>query len=103
PVYYTADRGTHFYWVSRPESRHAGNIAVRPEVGIVIYDSQVPVGRAEAVYLAAHAELVGEADIERCAAIFRGTLPDLAAFVPERLRAPHPLRLYRAEIRDASV
>jgi nitroimidazol reductase NimA-like FMN-containing flavoprotein (pyridoxamine 5'-phosphate oxidase superfamily) len=103
PVYYTPDGGTDLYWVSRPGSRHSGNIAGRPEVGIVIYDSRVPLGAAEAVYLTAEAAPVDQRDLERCAAIFNARYPELAPFTPERLRAPNPLRLYRAHIVEASV
>lgn len=102
PVYYTPD-GTDFYWVSRPDSRHSRNIAERPEVGIVIYDTTVPVGTGEAVYLGARAKRVGDADLDRCAGIYNGRDPALASFTPERLRAPNPLRLYRARVLDASV
>jgi nitroimidazol reductase NimA-like FMN-containing flavoprotein (pyridoxamine 5'-phosphate oxidase superfamily) len=103
PVYYTPDGGVDFFWVSRPGSRHSRNIAERPEIGVVIYDSQVPIGGAEAVYLTARAEQVGEPELERCAEIFRRRRHELAAFTPERLRAPHPLRLYRARVLEASV
>jgi nitroimidazol reductase NimA-like FMN-containing flavoprotein (pyridoxamine 5'-phosphate oxidase superfamily) len=103
PVYYTPDGGTDFYWVSRPESRHSRNIAERPDAGIVVYDTQVPLGAAEAVYFAAHAELVGDGELDMCAEIFRRRRPELAPFTPERLSAPHPLRLYRARIVEASV
>ncbi|HJP74796.1 MAG TPA: pyridoxamine 5'-phosphate oxidase family protein [Pseudonocardiaceae bacterium] len=103
PVYYTPDGGTDFYWVSRPESRHSRNIAERPEVAIVIYDTTVPIGAAEAVYLTARAERVGEADLDRGAEIFRARYPELASFTADRLRAPDGLRLYRARVLEASV
>ena len=103
PVYYTPDNGGDFYWVSRPDSRHSRNLTDRPEVGIVIYDSRVPLFAAEAVYLTAHAEQVGEPELERCADLFRGRLPELRSFGPEKLRAPAPLRLYRAHALEASV
>jgi dihydrofolate reductase/uncharacterized protein YhbP (UPF0306 family) len=103
PVYYTPDGGSDFYWVSRPDSRHSRNLAERPEVGIVIFDSQVPLFTGEAVYLTAHAEQVGELDLERCTEIFRSRLPELGSFGPERLRAPGPFRLYRAHALEASV
>jgi hypothetical protein len=102
-VYYTPGGGTDLYWVSRPDSRHSRNIAERAEVGIVIYDSQVPIGAAEAVYLTAEAAPVDDAGLERCAGIFSARHAELAPFTPERLRAPHPLRLYRARIIEASV
>lgn len=103
PVYYTPDGGIDFFWVSRPGSRHSRNIAERSEVGIVIYDSQVPLGGAEAVYLTARAEQLGDPALEPCAEVFRRRRPELASFTPERLRAPHPLRLYRARVLEASV
>ncbi|QNE19415.1 pyridoxamine 5'-phosphate oxidase family protein [Kribbella qitaiheensis] len=103
PVCYTSDGGRDFYWASRPESRHSSNLADRSEVGIVIFDSQVPLFVGEAVYLTAHALQVGEADLARCTDIFRGRLPELASFSPERLRAPQPLRLYVAHALEASV
>jgi nitroimidazol reductase NimA-like FMN-containing flavoprotein (pyridoxamine 5'-phosphate oxidase superfamily) len=103
PVYYTADDGRDLYWVSRPDSRHSRNVTARPEVGIVIYNSQVPLGAAEAVYLRATAEPVHDTDLERCARIFRARHAELASFTSERLRTPHPLRLYRAHIVEASV
>jgi hypothetical protein len=103
PVYYTPDGGTDLYWVSRPGSVHSRNIAERPEVACVIYDSGVPIGAAEALYLTARAERVDDADLDRCAAIFSARHAELAPFTPDRLGAPHPLRLYRARVIEASV
>ena len=45
PVYFTAARYEDFYWVSLPESHHSGNVADRPEVRIVVFDSSSPPGR----------------------------------------------------------
>jgi uncharacterized protein YhbP (UPF0306 family) len=103
PVYFVPDGGIDFYWVSRPDSRHSSNLTARPEVAIVIYDSQLPVFNAEAVYLTAHAEQVDDSDLARCTTIFRSRLPELTSFTPERLQAPEPLRLYRAHALEASV
>ena len=44
PVWYAHQGYTDLYWVSRPEARHSRNLAVRPEVSIVIFDSTVPEG-----------------------------------------------------------
>ena len=59
--------GDEFVWVSRPGTRHSENIAERPEVAIVVYDSSVPVGSAAAVYVVAVAHQV--TDDERPAAL----------------------------------
>jgi hypothetical protein len=64
--------------------------------------SQAPLFAAEAIYLTAHAEQVGERDIGRCADIFRSRLPELVSFGPGRLRVPAPLRLYRAHALEGS-
>ena len=52
-----------FYWVSSPEAHHSRNVLERPEVQIVIFDSSVAVGHAEAVYLSARARAVPEAEL----------------------------------------
>ncbi len=56
PVWYAPVGDAGFLWVSDPEARHSRNIAARPEVAIVIFDSTVPVGGAEALYCDAVAE-----------------------------------------------
>ena len=43
-------------WVSRPEARHSRNIAVRPEVAIVVFDSTVPIGAAAEEAIAVFSE-----------------------------------------------
>ncbi len=71
PVWYATEDGRHFYWVSDPNARHSRNIAERPEIAIVIFDSTVTPGDADAVYLAARAEPVGTDGMEifsRCCA-----------------------------------
>ena len=50
PVYFTPDGYSDFYWTSSPDAKHSGNLANRPELSIVIFDSQVPIGGATAVY-----------------------------------------------------
>ncbi|MEV6286075.1 pyridoxamine 5'-phosphate oxidase family protein [Kribbella sp. NPDC051770] len=102
PVCYTPS-GTDFYWVSRPDSRHSQNLAVRPEAGIVIFDSQVALFRAEAVYLNVRAAEVSLDELESCAAIYSARFPEIDEFGPDRLQEPAPLRLYRASVVEASV
>jgi nitroimidazol reductase NimA-like FMN-containing flavoprotein (pyridoxamine 5'-phosphate oxidase superfamily) len=103
PVYFTPDGYGDLYWVSSPESRHSANVASRPEVSIVVFDSQVPIGGAEAVYLVARAELVPDEEIEACARTFCGRYPELEQFTADQLRPPADLRLYRARVSEHSV
>ena len=96
PVYYTAARYRDFYWVSSPDAQHSRNVDERPEIKIVIFDSSVPVGAGEAVYLSATARRVPDEELERvCPEAFR-TTAGARRFEPDELRAPEPLRLYVA-------
>ena len=104
PVYYTPDGYTDFYWVSSPDARHSRNLAARPEVSIVVFDSTVPIGGAEAVYMSAHAAEVPDDELpERCAIYSRPRFPGLHAFGPEDVRPPALIRLYRATVTEHSV
>jgi nitroimidazol reductase NimA-like FMN-containing flavoprotein (pyridoxamine 5'-phosphate oxidase superfamily) len=74
PVWFAPDGYTNFIWVSRPGTRHSGNVAARPQVGIVIFNSTVPVGQAEAVYVEAVATQIPVAEVESAIAIFSAVL-----------------------------
>ena len=73
PVYYATAGYKDFYWVSSPEVRHSQNIAIRPQVGIVIFDSQAPIGTGQGVYMSAIAEQLTGADLDRGIDIFSRT------------------------------
>jgi hypothetical protein len=70
PVYYASARYREFYWVSSPEVRHSRNIAARPQISIVIFDSRVPIGTGQGVYMSAIAEELTGADLDRGIDIF---------------------------------
>jgi hypothetical protein len=74
PVWFAPDGYLDFLWVSRPGTRHSTNLAVRPEVSIVVFDSTVPVGLAEAIYVEAVAAQVPEAEVESGIATFSAAL-----------------------------
>lgn len=101
PVYFTASKYQEFYWISSPEAKHSRNIAKRSEVSIVIFNSQVPVGKAQAVYMSATAEELTGSELERGLAIYNGRFPDparhgLRDIRLEEVRPPGLYRLYRA-------
>ena len=60
PVWFAPDGYTRFLWVSREDTRHSRNLAVRPQLSIVIFDSSAPIGTGEGVYMDAIAEQIGE-------------------------------------------
>src|SRR4051794_8897154 len=51
PVWFASQDDRTFWWVSRPGAAHSRNIAARPEVAGVVFDSTVVPGTARAVYL----------------------------------------------------
>jgi hypothetical protein len=51
PVYYAASSYRDFFWVSEPDATHSINLRDRREVGIVIFDSSVPIGKGQGVYV----------------------------------------------------
>jgi len=105
PVYYAAAAPGEFLWVSRPGARHSRNVAVRPELGIAIFDSQVAIGTGQAVYAEAVAEQLAGEELARGIAAFsrvsqaHGAPPWSAADV----QPPAELRLYRATVRSCWV
>ena len=98
PVYFTPDRYRQMFWISEPEAQHSLNIATRPQVSIVVFDSSVPVGGAEAVYMRAEAQQVTDPTPDDCAAAFRQRFETIMVLTPEELQPPARLRLYRARV-----
>jgi uncharacterized protein YhbP (UPF0306 family) len=103
PVYFSPDGYHDFYWVSSPDTRHSQNIAARPQVAITIFDSRVPIGTAEAVYLTATAAQVPGDDLERSLAAYNGRLPEQKRFTVDDVVEPALFRLYRARAVEHSV
>jgi hypothetical protein len=52
------------------DSRHSRNIAERPEVALVIFDSTAAIGGSEAVYVGATVEELGREELERAISIY---------------------------------
>ena len=65
PVYFAHVDFTEFFWVSSPDVTHSRNIAVRPEVGIAVFDSQAAIGTGQGVYMSAVAERLDGDDLAR--------------------------------------
>ena len=102
PVYYAPSEYSELYWVSSPEAQHSRNLAARPEVSIVVFDSQAPVGEGQGVYMSAVAEVPTGADLERGIGIFSSVSLSHGArpWIIEDVREPASLRLYRANVSE---
>jgi hypothetical protein len=97
PVWYAPVEYREFFWASDPEARHSINIAGRPQVAIVIFDSH-QAGGWNAVYVVATASEVTGADLERGIELYnRGSVGrGLREWTMDDVRAPAKHRLFRA-------
>jgi nitroimidazol reductase NimA-like FMN-containing flavoprotein (pyridoxamine 5'-phosphate oxidase superfamily) len=98
PVYYAPVECREFLWVSRPETLHSRNLAARPQISIVIFDSSVPIGTGQGVYMAATAEEVtGNARVAAMEVFSSRTVGHGGrAWTVEDVEPPAEIRLYRA-------
>ena len=104
PVYFAPDGYSLVYWISKPDAQHSQNIAERPDISMVIFDSTAPIGTARAVYLKATGERVPDEEIDSCAEVAcRARFPEQSVFPVEELRPPEKLRLYRARVNEHSI
>jgi len=104
PVFFTHAGYRDLYWVSRPGTHHSGNLAERPRVSAVVFDSTVRVGEAQAVYLTGTAAEVSEPDlVGACRAAFAEVAPGAHAFTPAELSGAAHLRLYRLRVEVLEV
>jgi hypothetical protein len=105
PVWFASEDYTHFHWVSSPEARHSRNVAARPEVAIAIFDSTVPVGGAQAVYMSGLAVELTNAELERGIEVF-GRLSEADVgrkWGLDDVQPPSLFRLYRAAVSEHYV
>jgi hypothetical protein len=93
PVWYAPRGYSELFWVSYPDARHSRNLAERPQLSIVIFDSTVTPGHGQAVYMTGEAaqttdglEVFSARSVEQGL----GEWKDLSG----------PLRLYRAVVSE---
>jgi nitroimidazol reductase NimA-like FMN-containing flavoprotein (pyridoxamine 5'-phosphate oxidase superfamily) len=98
PVYFAHSEYSEFFWVSSPETKHSRNLAGRPDISIVIFDSQVPIGSGQGVYMSASAEELTGNERERGIEVFseRSLQHGGDSWKPADVESPARLRLYRA-------
>jgi hypothetical protein len=102
PVWFAHAGHRELFWVSDPDAVHSRNIAERPGVGIVVFDSQAPIGTGRGVYLRAIAARADDDDLERGLAIFsqRSREQGGRVWTAPDVRPPARHRLYRALVRE---
>ena len=102
PVWYAPVEYGELLWVSSPESRHSRNLAVRPELAIVIFDSH-QAGGWNALYMVAAAEVLTEVDDAIRIFSRHGEAQGLRAWTRDDVLPPARHRLYRAKVSEHFV
>ncbi len=105
PVAHEYDDQLNVYWFSDKENQHSRNVRENKHVFIVIYDSTVPDGEGEGVYIEATAyELSDPEEIRLARRIKEG--PDMDApddFMGEAIRRVYKAVPQRVWMNDAEV
>jgi hypothetical protein len=98
PVWFAIASPTELVWVSRPQARHSQNLAVRRELGIVIFDSGVRIGTGTGVYIDAVADQIARPHVERLIEAFsaRSLAQGGHEWTAADVSGAAELRLYRA-------
>ena len=93
PVAHILDDNCNIYWFSDKEGQHSRNVRANGEIFIVFYDSTVPWGEGEGVYVQAKAyELNDPEEVRAARRIKKGADADsVEEFIGEGVR-----RVYRA-------
>jgi hypothetical protein len=104
PVYFATADYAELYWMSVNGATHSRNIAQRPQVSMVIFDSQVPAYHGRAVYLSATAGELAGRDLDRGLGIYPGPATrDPIGVGVDDVTPPSRYRLYRATVTGAFV
>ena len=102
PVWYAPVSYREFLWVSKPGARHSRNLATRPGIAIVIYDSH-RVGWFNGLYMAAVAEEVKDVNAPIEVYSRRSVEQGFRRWTREDVVPPGRFRLYRARVSEQFV
>jgi pyridoxine/pyridoxamine 5'-phosphate oxidase len=104
PVYMAAEGLRRFYWVSSIDARHSLNLAERPSVSLVVFDSSVRPYHGRAVYAVGEAHEVSGDALARGLEIYPGPASRGATPVTRQdITAESPYRLYLATASEVWV
>jgi hypothetical protein len=100
PVYFSHVEYGRLLWMSHADAQHSVNLVAAPRVSVVVFDSQVEVGRASALYATADAYQVRPSAVAEALAHYPGEGRGARRIDHDELVAPSPFRLYEATMRD---
>ena len=103
PVWFATEDYRSLYWVSAPDTRHSLNLAVRPDISVVVYDSTQRPGNVMGVYMTGTAGLA--VDIAEGIGVFSRVAvhEGIGPWGIERVTGDARLRLYRAAVAEHYV
>ncbi|WP_163506066.1 pyridoxamine 5'-phosphate oxidase family protein [Fodinicola acaciae] len=97
PVYFAPGEDGEFIWVSTVDAEHSRNLAARPDVSLVIFDSTVQPYHGRAVYASGEAYALAGDDLDRALRIYPGAADRGGAQLTlDDVTGDAPYRLYRA-------
>ena len=98
PLYFAHSGYREYFWVSDPDAQHSRNLVGRREVGIVVFDSTVPLNTGQGVYISGVAQEVPAHEAGEGIEIFsrRSVGHGGGEWTLEDVREPARMRLYRA-------
>lgn len=98
PVYFAPSGYRDFFWVSEPDATHSLNLRDRREVGIVIFNSSVPIDKSQGVYVLGVARELPAHETAEGIEIFskRSVGHDGSEWTVEDVSPPARHRLYQA-------
>ena len=103
PVRFVADGIQDLNWASAHLAQHSLNLAIRPAIQVVIYNSAAENDQGEGVYLGATAKAVTAESIESTLARLTARLGTAQGPAPSDFRGESPMRLYHAEVLSCEV
>lgn len=98
PVWFASEDYHNYYWISSPDAKHSRNLELHQAVAIAIFDSSVPVGGAQAVYMKGVANELTGVELGRGLEVFdRVSREDIGNdWGLDDVQGSAPFRLYRA-------
>ena len=102
PVWFAPVTYRELLWASAPDAQHSRNLATRPDVAVVIFDSH-RVGAWSALYLAGVAEELRDVDDAIAAYSRRSEAQGFRTWTRDDVLPPARHRLYRVRIAQQFV
>ena len=106
PVWFATEDNAELFWVSHPGARHSRNIAARPQIAMVAFDSTAAPMTGQGVYLTAAAEqMTDPTEVARGIDVFsrQSVRRGARAMSLDDVTGEARLRFYRAQVHESWI